>query len=81
MVHVLLLLLFGCSAQEIGTGSVVVSDSPECLLGLHATLQDNTTRTFDVADPAWFCLQRGGAGMRVQDGGSYVVRGGALGHE
>lgn len=82
----------GCLAEEIGSGSgsitvsnrdavdyaIVISDTPDCIIGLKGSLEDNTQRMFGVAENSYFCLQKGGAGVSVVNGGVYEVKGGVF---
>jgi len=61
------------------THEVVISDDPKCVVGYRSELHGDTTRQYDIAEEgAYMCIGEGG-GMRVENGGSYAVRGGALG--
>lgn len=82
-----------CEVEEFGLGSgsitvhnadataleIMVSDKPNCFAGMRTELGPNTTRTFDIDENgAFFCVGAGG-GVSVTNGGSYEIRGGALG--
>ena len=86
---VLTSLLQMCQPEEIGGGTgsiqvhnedgaqaeVLISDNSECMLGTQSSVESNTTRVFDVGEASWLCT--GGRGIPVEDGGSYVIEGGA----
>lgn len=82
-----------CQVEEFGLGNgsitvhnddgttheIMVSDSATCFAGMRTELHGNTTRQFDIDENgAFFCVGESG-GVAVQNGGSYVVRGGAIG--
>jgi len=61
------------------THEVVISDDPSCTVGYRSELHGDTTRMYDVAETGSYMCIAGRGGMKVENGGSYVVRGGALG--
>ena len=82
-----------CEVEEFGLGNgaitvhnadattleIVVSDKPNCFAGMRTELGANTTRVFNIdEDGAFVCVGEGG-GVAVANGGSYEIRGGALG--
>lgn len=82
-----------CQVEEFGLGSgsitvhnadsaaleIVVSDTASCFAGMRTELGPNTTRVFSIDENgAYFCVGEGG-GVAVANGGSYEIRGGALG--
>ena len=82
-----------CATEGIGMGSgmitvhngdnddypLTVSDTPECVVGLKSHIEGDTTKTYDIAEEgAYVCIGERG-GMKVENGGSYQIRGGALG--
>lgn len=84
-----------CAIEEIGVGGglitvhnndaevheIVVSDNPQCVVGLKTELRGNTTRTFDIDENGAFFCVGGAGGVKVTNGARYVVRGGAVGPE
>lgn len=60
------------------THEIVVSDNALCNIGLKGELHGDTTRTYDIDEKgAYFCVG-GGGGVKVENGGSYIIRGGAM---
>ena len=85
-------LLSACLIEEIGTGSgsitvsnrdsvdypVVISDNSKCLIGLNSRLEDGAQRSFSVGEQSYFCLEKGGLGVQVTNGGTYEVKDGVF---
>lgn len=60
------------------THEITVSDTPQCTIGMKGELHGDTTRTYDIDENgAYFCVGEGG-GVKVENGGSYIIRGGAM---
>ena len=87
-----LAISLACAVEEIGVGSgsvdihnagsaaveLLISDSPECGLGMHSSLESGSTRDFSVGDDTYVCIGENPPGIRVEDGGKYEIRGGTL---
>ena len=85
-----LCLLVACETEEFGVGlnsitvrnedgaarEVLIADSSTCFAGIRSTVQNKTTRMFDVSDEAFICLN--GGGVKTTPGSTYVIKGGAL---
>ncbi len=81
-----------CAVEEIGMGSgsvdihnsdsaavtLLISDSPDCGLGMHSSLESGSTRDFSVGDDTYVCIGETPPGIRVEDGGKYEISGGTL---
>lgn len=91
-VAVLVTLSLACGVEEIGVGSgsidihnddatavdLLISDSPDCGLGMHSSLESGSTRDFPVGDNSYVCVGETPPGIRVENGGRYTLRGGTL---
>ncbi len=87
-----LTISLACAVEEIGMGSgsvdihnsesaavtLLISDSPECGLGMHSSLESGSTRDFSVGDDTYVCIGENPPGIHVEDGGRYEIRGGTL---
>jgi hypothetical protein len=89
---IVLTISLACAVEEIGIGSgsvdihnsdsaaveLLISDSPECGLGMHSSLESGSTRDFSVGDNTYVCVGEHPPGVQVEDGGRYEIRGGTL---
>ena len=85
-------ITLACGVEDIGVGSgsidihnddavaveLLISDSPDCGLGMHSSLESGSTRDFPVGDDSYVCIGETPPGIRVQDGGQYTIRDGTL---
>lgn len=84
-----------CAGEDIGLGdgmitvhndeareiSVLISDTEDCVIGMHSSVNPEATRTFDIMTDeqgqSYFCMDEE-VPFPVEDGGHYAIRGGAL---
>jgi hypothetical protein len=89
------ILALGCAGEDIGLGDgsidvrntddapvvVLLSDSPECVVGMTSTIPADTVRQFDVGESTYVCVGKEPPGVLVKDGGTYQIAGGSLAAE
>ncbi len=90
-----ILFALACAGEDIGLGdgtitvhndesreiAVLISDTDDCVIGMHGSVNPQATRSFDIMTDeqgqSYFCINEE-VPFPVEDGGHYAIRGGAL---
>lgn len=86
------LMAIACGSEGIGMGSgsiiihnedsanvkILISDTPDCVIGLHSSVPGETQRFFDIGETSVVCVGENPPGVPVQDGKEYILQGGTL---